>query len=311
MGMVKSFRSSDRHGTEGFQYGDEWYNRLMEKLDKASDVVCLFTRRSLNPPWILYEAGVAKGKLGTRVYGVALGVPLGQVSAGPFYQFENCQDDEDGLTGLVMQLLRQLPTADPDGEAILPQVQTFRAHVKEILAAMSEEGGEDEGDADSGEASVARLFEEMKVLLRDLPSRFEERLAEGAGPVRRRRPRRFHPMMIEEMAHMMGGKAPEPFLGILIIASLFRDDVPWLYEIGMEAYRTAKSGSPKEAERALRTFRRAAEVTTQGQFMEESGMDPGEAEMMLGELPRVLNHIVEREMRRVRRRAPTEPDEEG
>lgn len=40
-GMLKSFRSSDRLGTEGIQYGDEWYKRLMEKLDKACDVVCL------------------------------------------------------------------------------------------------------------------------------------------------------------------------------------------------------------------------------------------------------------------------------
>ena len=40
-GMLKCFRSSDKKGTEGFQFGDEWYNRLMDKLQAASDVVCL------------------------------------------------------------------------------------------------------------------------------------------------------------------------------------------------------------------------------------------------------------------------------
>ena len=75
-GMIKTFRSSDKKGTEGIDFGDEWYKRLMAKLQSTSDVVCLFTERSLDRPWILFEAGVAKGKLSTPVVGVALGVPL-------------------------------------------------------------------------------------------------------------------------------------------------------------------------------------------------------------------------------------------
>jgi hypothetical protein len=71
-GMLKSFRSSDRKGSDGIEFGDEWYKRLMERLDSASDVVCLFTERSVQRPWILYEAGVAKGKLNKPVLGVAL-----------------------------------------------------------------------------------------------------------------------------------------------------------------------------------------------------------------------------------------------
>src|SRR3954463_7280394 len=60
-GMLKSFRSSDKRGTDGIDFGDEWYKRLMSKLQSTSDVVCMFTERSLDRPWILYEAGVAKG----------------------------------------------------------------------------------------------------------------------------------------------------------------------------------------------------------------------------------------------------------
>lgn len=74
-GMIKTFRSSDKKGTEGIDFGEEWYKRLMTQLQSTSDVVCLFTERSLDRPWILFEAGVAKGKLNTPVLGVALGVP--------------------------------------------------------------------------------------------------------------------------------------------------------------------------------------------------------------------------------------------
>jgi len=69
-GMIKTFRSSDKKGTEGIDFGDEWYKRLMAKLQLTTDVICLFTENSLDRPWILFEAGVAKGKLNTPVIGI-------------------------------------------------------------------------------------------------------------------------------------------------------------------------------------------------------------------------------------------------
>jgi hypothetical protein len=107
-GMIKTFRSSDKKGNEGVDFGEEWYKRLMTQLQSTSDVVCLFTERSLDRPWILFEAGVAKGKLNTPVIGVALGVPLNRISAGPFYQFMNMDDSEVDLIKLVNQLARRI-----------------------------------------------------------------------------------------------------------------------------------------------------------------------------------------------------------
>ena len=85
--MLKSFRSSDKKGTEGIDFGDEWYSRLISKLASATDLVCLLTERSLDRPWILYEAGLAKGMLDKPVWGMALGVPLSKANRGPFAQF--------------------------------------------------------------------------------------------------------------------------------------------------------------------------------------------------------------------------------
>src|SRR5713226_472947 len=125
-GMIKTFRSSDKKGTEGIDFGDEWYKRLMTKLQSTSDVVCLFTERSLDRPWILFEAGVAKGKLNTPVVGVALGVPLSRVNAGPFYQFQNMYDTEGDLTKLVNQLARRVPGLELDVDVVKVQVAAFK-----------------------------------------------------------------------------------------------------------------------------------------------------------------------------------------
>ena len=204
-GMLKSFRSSDKKGTDGIDFGDEWYKRLMSKLQSTSDVVCLFTERSLNRPWILFEAGVAKGKLGTAVLGIAMGVPLTRVSTGPFYQFQNCDDSEADLTKLVHQLARRIPTLELDADVVKVQVAAFKATEGEILKKLLPREGKAD-DAAAEENPVAKLVEEMKAL----PSRVAERLVEAGEPSRRRRLRHFHPMMLDEMMHMTGDPNSPP-----------------------------------------------------------------------------------------------------
>jgi hypothetical protein len=132
-GMIRTFRSSDKKGTEGIDFGEEWFKRLMTQLQTTSDVVCLFTERSLDRPWILFEAGVAKGKLATPVIGVALGVPLNRVTAGPFYQFQNMDDTEGDLIKLVYQLARRIPNLELDADVVKPQVTTFKQSEAALL----------------------------------------------------------------------------------------------------------------------------------------------------------------------------------
>ncbi|MHB1745017.1 MAG: TIR domain-containing protein, partial [Acidobacteriaceae bacterium] len=132
-GMIKAFRSSDKKGTDGIDFGDEWYRRLLTQLQATSDVVCLFTERSLDRPWILFEAGVAKSRLDTKVIGVALGVPLSRVAVGPFYQFMNMDDSAEDLTKLVNQLAQRVPTLELDKDVVQSQVAIFRATETDLL----------------------------------------------------------------------------------------------------------------------------------------------------------------------------------
>lgn len=289
-GMLKSFRSSDKRGSEGIEFGDDWYKKLMEKLDSASDVVCLLTERSLDRPWILYEAGVAKGKLQTPVHGVALGVPLSRVSNGPFYQFQNSDDTEESLIKLVLQLCRRITGLDPDEGVVKAQVQVFKQTAGEVISSLNSPKDK-KSQPEDNEAGVAKILEEMKLIVRELPMRFEQQLVDGPDRYRPKRPRRFHPMMIDEMAHMISRRSDSP-IGLLIIASVAKDDFPWLYELGVEAYRASKSGDSLEAKDAIRAFRDAAEFTVRGPFMKEMGYYPKEARMQLEELPMVIDHYM-------------------
>ena len=306
-GMLKSFRSSDKRGTEGIDFGDEWFKRLMSKLQSTSDVVCMFTERSLDRPWILYEAGVAKGKLNTPVLGIALGVPLSRVSTGPFYQFQNCDDSEGDLTKLVHQLARRVSTLELDADVVKAQVTTFKALEDEILKKLAKREGK--ADKETAEENpVAKLVEEMKAL----PSRVAEHLRDSGEPPRRRRPRRFHPGMFNEMVHMAGD--PSDPVGILMAASMIREDVPWLYELAMEVYRAVKSGEPAAIEQEMNRLRRFSEFGIHGPFMDEMGLGDRETHMFLMEFPHMLERLLERSLHDKKplsrvplRRPPKEP----
>lgn len=306
-GMLKTFRSSDKKGTEGIDFGDEWYKRLMASLQSTSDVVCLFTERSLDRPWILFEAGVAKGKLNTPVVGVALGVPLSRVTAGPFYQFQNMDGSEADLTKLVYQLARRVPSLELDADVVKLQVQAFKATEAAILKSLAGSAGKKGPGGDVEESPVAKLVEEMKAL----PSRVAERLAEAGDPIRRRRIRRLHPMMFEELMHMSG--EPGDPVAILLAASLVRDDLPWLYELAMAVYRSVKSGDAEAIEREMTRLRRFSELMMRGPFMEEMGFGDREQHMFAMEFPRMLEHVLMRtlEVRNAppRRRAVKAPGE--
>jgi hypothetical protein len=283
-GMIKTFRSSDKKGSDGIDFGEEWYKRLMNQLQSTSDVVCLFTERSLDRPWILFEAGVAKGKLDTPVVGVALGVPLSRVSAGPFYQFMNMDDSEADLTKLVNQLARRVPNLELDSDVVQSQIGTFKTTAAAVLKKLAPGAIKVETKADVGESAVAKLAEEMKAL----PSRVAERLTEMGDPFRRRR-RRIHPMIIEEVMHMPGD--PGDPVGILMAASMVREEMPWLYELAMEVYRAIKNGDVQAIEQEMTRLRRFSEVVTHGPFMEEFGGGK-ESHLIAMELPRMLERVL-------------------
>jgi hypothetical protein len=291
--MLKSFRSSDKKGTSGIEYGDEWYNAIMSKLNSATDVVALLTPRSLERPWILYEAGVAKGKIGVKVLGLAIGVPLQRVQgSGPFYQFQNCGDDEDSLTGLVMQLIQRNPGAEPREEAVRIQVRAFRERVTDLLKKRGSSPDVAAEPTRVDELVVAKLFEEVKTMFRDLPEKIEVRVQETVGRRRYGRRRHFHPMMFEELAHMSGD--PSDPVSILMAASFVRDDAPWLYELALEVYRAVKSGDREAIEHEMRRLRRFSELTMRGPFMEEFGLGDKESHILLMEFPRMLEHMLRR-----------------
>lgn len=104
--------------------------------------------------------------------------------------------------------------------------------------------------------STSKFLEEFKSLIDSLPSRIESRLDLD----NRRRKRKFHPIIFEEMMHMES-ISEDPNLSFLMIISFIKEDFPWIYEIGLETYRGLKSTKSKAEKRKLvETFLRSFEM---------------------------------------------------
>jgi hypothetical protein len=118
-----------------------------------------------------------------------------------------------------------------------------------------------------------------------------ERLAESVEPIRKKRIRRIHPMIFEEMLHMMGGST-DPVM-ILMAASSVKDDIPWLYELLMEVYRAAKSGDSMLIEQEIIRLRKWSDFIAHGPFMEEfGGLSGRDSQIFLMEFPRMLERML-------------------
>ena len=295
-GVLKSFRTSDKKGNQGIEYGVEWYPEIIKNIQEASDVVCLLTKRSINRPWILFEAGMAKGKLETPILGVAIGIPLKEASSGPFAQFQNCADDEESLTKLVFQLVDRIPNSEPDEETIRFQVGKFKEAISEILKPGDEITEEESIGSSIKDNSSAKLFEEIKVMFKDLPSRIEGNLRPE---YRNKKKRRFHPMMMEEMIHISKNSK----LGILVGLSMLRDIMPWLYDVGNETLRKIDSDcSIKEKEQSFQDFRELAKISSMHPMMRElMEFDSKDDYMLYKELPHMLMREIERYMERIQK----------
>ncbi|WP_395795603.1 hypothetical protein [Aquimonas sp.] len=298
-GVLKSFRSSDKKGNQGIEYGIEWYPEIMKKLEAASDVVCLLTPHSINRPWILFEAGVAKGKLTTPVQGIALGIPLSSAASGPFAQFQNLDDEVDSLTRLVIQLVGRIPGAEPDRDVVKMQVETFKQKIKPLLEKQKlpqDQNSDDKQD----ETSVAKIFEEIKVMFQDLPGRIEKRV-DPESSMSRKRMRRMHPRFMEEM--VMTGKEHGDSLAPLIIGSFFKEDFPWLYEVGAEVYRKMESGHPDSAD-ALRRFIKLIERMALHPMMWDMQERSKDKRFEMDEIMMLSQHVLQRMILRTEKSTP-------
>lgn len=257
--------------------GDRWAEAVAKELSDSNFGIICVTRENVGSPWVLFEAGaLAKSMQGSKVIPLLLDLDVRDIT-GPLAQFQAKKVDKAGISEVVHSMNLTANQAVPESRA----KQLFDALWPEFEKKV--EGIPKQPTQAKHARPQHEILEELVTSVRSLDSRLRE-FSEGAPMSTRHRRMKFHPMMLREITHMVGGK-PGDATGLLVVASMLREDMPWLYELGMEAYRAARSDLPEEAERTRRQFHRAVEFLSHGPFMvEEMGMDPKMLHMLIREL---------------------------
>lgn len=261
--------------------GQRWADQVAKELEACNFGILCVTRENVDSPWVLFEAGaLAKSMQGSRVIPLLLGLEFRDIT-GPLAQFQAKKIERAGLLEVVQSLNQSSPNPVPESRVN----QLFGALWPELEKKVSTI------PAPASTAKHARpqpeILEELVASVRTLEGKFREVVDDGPRPSRGRW-RRFHPMMIHELSHMLGSKRGDP-IALLIVASMFREDAPWMYELGIEAYRMARDGAPEDAIAARRRFLKAADLMRRGPLdPEELGFDSKFLHMMMRDLDHML-----------------------
>lgn len=256
--------------------GERWGELVAKELaDSNFGIICV-TRENVNSPWVLFEAGaLAKTMQGSKVIPLLLDLEIRDIT-GPLAQFQAKKVEMAGINEVINSINQTANNVVPEArarelfEALWPKLE------KEVKTIPKQPATEKHARPQH------EILEELVVGVRSLDSRLRE-FTEGGPVFSRRRRMKFHPMMLMDMMHM-GKRSPGDPVTLLMLASFFRDDMPWLYELAMEVYRATKAGVPDEASRARRDFQRAMDFCMHGPFVEEMGLDPEMRHMLMREL---------------------------
>jgi len=241
--------------------GDRWADTVAKELEASDFGITCITRENMSSPWIHFEAGaLAKRMQEGRVIPLLLDIDFKDIS-GPLTQFQAKKAEREGVLGVVNAINELSQTKV--SETLLPKQfdalwPTLEKQINEIPKTQFPA---------KQQRSQPEVLEELVASIRGLDIRFRETVEEQSS-LRRRRGR-FHPGMVMERHHfskeiLQGRNDP---LRILMFLSFVKDDLPWLYELGVDAYQQTTRGTVTAKQARERVFR-ALKMIRHGPWME-------------------------------------------
>lgn len=269
--------------------GDRWAQAIAGELESSNFGIICVTPENLHSEWVLFESGaLSKSMLDAKVIPLLYGLEISDLS-GPLSQFQAQKLEESGVMEIVKSInkVSETKTSEQIVEQLVPALWP---RLKEALETIP--------DTEPSEKHMRpqhEILEELVTSVRGINSRMGE-LEELTGRdegYRRRRIRRIHPRMLDEMMMRSGEEGGGP-LHLLMLAGLYREDLPWLAEVLTEAYREIRDGRVESAEKTISHVRRMMKHMMGSKMFFELTGGSKEAMMLTEELPMMLDMVLRR-----------------
>ena len=263
--------------------GDRWNLEVAKGLQESKFGIICLTRDNLEAPWLLFESGaLAKSMEDGRVIPLRLDLEASDIT-GPLTQFQSERADESGVRRLIQTL--NSASSTPVSDERVAQVfslawERLRERIEAIPAPSSTQ---------RKSRPQAEILEELVSGVRSVEMRLRE--ASEDDPFSRRGIRREMDPMLMHMISREVARPGDP-IKILMMAGIFREDFPWLYEMASEAYREIKTGDAAQAKLSLDRFANAVHMLRRGPILEMNTRNPRAVHVAIRQMEDFLQEFI-------------------
>ncbi len=307
--------------SEDIDKGARWSTDIAKELENSTFGILCVTKENMNAPWLSFEAGaLSKTMEKSLVSPFLFDIKHSEVN-GPILQFQSTIFQKDDIKKLLYTLNKAcgenciadvrlekafevwFPTletelnklksiADEPEEA--KKVNDSKIHIAEILEEILDLSRNNQKLLRTPDSKLYENVDELRKIIQEQQFHLEKNLNFDIDIGKMSR--KFHPMFLEQMMHM-SSKYGKSYYGFVIALSFFKNDFPWVYDLGKELVEVLKSKSSKDSKiEAVAEFRGMLDFTLGHPMMREMYGSRKETIMYLKELPYTLTRFLDEMM---------------
>lgn len=300
--------------SEDIDKGARWSTDIAKELENSTFGILCVTKENLEAPWLSFEAGaLSKTMEKAFVSPFLFDIKRSEVQ-GPILQFQSTIFEKDDIKKMVKTLNKASEDAGIPENKLDTYFEVWYPHLEKALNDLKNETAEDDESQESADVTPATvILEEILELTRDNQKLIRNpniQLSEDIESIKqgikelsmrnimasenKRTTRKYSSMFLEEVMHMTGRRSS---YGFLMTLSLFREDFPWIYDMGKEVLDILKSRkSFEEKSLAIREFKEIIEFTCGHPVMREIFSRSKESVLLMKEMPYVLSRYLDEMM---------------
>jgi len=246
--------------------GDRWSLEVAKELDASGFGVSCITSENISAPWLLFEAGaLAKSLQEERVVPLLLDIDFSDIS-GPFAQFQAKKTDRSGVweTICAINTVATTPVLGPKleqlFEALWPGLEASIGAIPNAPAPAKHIRPQNE------------VLEELVSSVRNLDAKMRDDV-DDVRSFRGSKRNHFKNMMVDDLIHSLPTGSSDPMC-VLIVASLVRDDFPWIYDLANQVSISLSNGNLRGAKMPARRLQDAVQILCRSPLSSEYGSRP-------------------------------------
>jgi hypothetical protein len=296
--------------SEDIDKGARWSTDIAKELANSTFGILCVTKDNINASWLNFEAGaLSKTMDKSFVCPFLFDIKRSEVD-GPILQFQSTVFEKDDIKKLVFSLHRASNDEQLTDERLGETFDLWYPKLEEELNKIKgmEIGKTGEENTTPALANFAILEEILDLtrinqkLIRNPEGAFVDtvtKLNENFNSLhhriikmlesnkRKTTFRRFHPMMFDELISTSWLR--DSHVGIQILLSFFKDDFPWLYDVGREVLEIIKGDKGiREKQKVVEGFMELLDISFEHPLLRDMNIINEEQQMRYQDIRRAI-----------------------